>query len=132
MKAQQFLRSCHRANASLKCCSEISDRAGPLPGMGHDSSDGRERIFDAMVKFGNELILLLFSVLSLGDITDSDTDHTVRIGLDRAAADLDRDLAPALCYGKRLKLGAGRTSCHSGAKMSVQEHPDRLVDEFAR
>src|SRR5262245_37090783 len=111
MGAQQFLRSCHRANASLKCRSEISDRAGPLPGVGHDSSDGRERIFDAMVKFGNELILSLFSVPSLGDVTDSDTYNIVRVGLDRASADLDGNLAAALCYGKRLRLGAGQASC---------------------
>src|SRR5262245_35168854 len=111
MGAQQFLRSCHRANASLKCLSEISDRARPLRRVGHDSSDGRERIFDAMVKFGNELILSLFSVLSLGDIADSDTDNRVRVSLDWAAADLDGNLAPGLCYRIRLRLGAGQAGC---------------------
>src|SRR5262245_28391783 len=119
MGAQQFLRSCHRANASLKCLSEISDRARPLRRVGHDSSDGRERIFDAMVKFGNELILSLFSVLSLGDIADSDTYNIVRVGLDRASADLDGNLAAALSYGKRLSFGAGRAGCLFAEKMPV-------------
>src|SRR5262249_34879446 len=62
------MRCCHRANASLKCRSEICDRSGPLPGMGDDGSDGCERIFDAVVEFGIQDFAGLLGSPALGDV----------------------------------------------------------------
>src|SRR5215831_13387185 len=62
------MRCCHRANASLKSRSKISDRSAPLPGVGDDSSDGRERVFDAMIEFGIQDFAGLFGSLALGDV----------------------------------------------------------------
>jgi hypothetical protein len=62
------MRCCHRANASLKCRSEISDRSSPLLSVGDDSSDGCERVFDAVVEFGIQDFAGLFSSLALGDV----------------------------------------------------------------
>jgi hypothetical protein len=45
--------------------------------VGDDSSDGCERIFDAVVEFGIQDFAGLFGPLSLGDI-DADPDHPLR------------------------------------------------------
>src|SRR5262249_33463058 len=72
------MRCCHRANASLKCCGEIRDRSGPLPGMGDDSSHGRESVFDAMVEFGIQDFAGLLGSLALGNV-DVDADHPLGV-----------------------------------------------------
>src|SRR5262249_39759228 len=59
---------CHRANASLKSRSEISDRSALLLGVGDDSSDGRKRVLDAVVEFGVQDFTGLFGTLALGDV----------------------------------------------------------------
>src|SRR5215475_6563089 len=56
----------HGANASFKCRSKISDRSAPLLGVGDHRSDGRERVFDAVVKFGIQDFTSLFGSLALG------------------------------------------------------------------
>ena len=75
--AQQLMCCCHRANASLKCRSEFSDRSVPLPGVGDDSSDGRQRVFDAVVEFGIQEFAGLFGAFTLGDV-DIDAHHPFR------------------------------------------------------
>src|SRR5215467_1702321 len=66
--------SCHRANASLKCHREISNRSAPLPGLGNDSGDGCKRIFDAVVELGIQDFAGLFRSFALGDV-DVHADH---------------------------------------------------------
>src|SRR5262245_27301197 len=68
MGAQQFVCRCHRSNAPIKCRSEISNRSDPLPRVGNDSSDGRERVFDAVVEFSIQDFARLFGSLTLGDV----------------------------------------------------------------
>src|SRR5689334_11693896 len=68
MRTQQFVCRCHRANTSVERHCEIGDRSVPLPGVGNDSSDGRERIFDAMIEFGIQDFAGLFGLLALGDV----------------------------------------------------------------
>src|SRR5262245_53431046 len=68
MGAQQLMGCCHRANASLKCRSEINDRSAPLPGVRDHGSDGRERVFDAMIEFGIQDFVGFFGSLALGDV----------------------------------------------------------------
>src|SRR5436190_18910118 len=75
MGAQQLMRCCHRANPSLKCRTEISDRSAPLPGLGDDGTDGGEGVFDAMVELSIQDHSSLFGSLALGDI-DVDADQT--------------------------------------------------------
>src|SRR5215475_9753814 len=59
---------CHRANASLECRSEISDRSAPLPTVRDDSGDSCERVFDAVVEFGIQNFAGLFGSLALADV----------------------------------------------------------------
>src|SRR5262249_25413374 len=66
--AQQLMGCRHRANASLKRRSEISDRSAPLLGVGDDSSDGCERVLDTVVEFGIQDFAGLLGSLALGDI----------------------------------------------------------------
>src|SRR5262245_32195462 len=61
------MRCCHRANASLKCCSEISDRSA-LSTLRDDSGDGCERVFDAVVEFGIQDFAGLLGSLALADV----------------------------------------------------------------
>src|SRR5262245_55719412 len=68
------MRCCHRANAPLKCRSEISDRSAPLPTVRDDSGDSCERVFDAMVEFGIQNFAGLFGALALADV-DVHADH---------------------------------------------------------
>src|SRR5690349_21388905 len=68
----------HRANAPLKCRSEISDRSAPLPGVGDDGSDGCERIFNAVVQFGIQYFAALLGSLALGDV-DVHADQALRV-----------------------------------------------------
>src|SRR5262245_6262495 len=68
MRTQQFVCRCHRANTSVERYCEIGDRSVPSSGLGDDSSDGRERIFDAMIEFGIQNFAGLFGSLALGDV----------------------------------------------------------------
>src|SRR5262249_17601778 len=65
---------CHRANAPLKCRSEINDRSSPLPSVGDDGSDGRKRVFNAVVEFSIQDFSGLFGSLAISDV-DVHADH---------------------------------------------------------
>src|SRR5262244_980625 len=51
-----------------KTRSQRSLLSSPLPGVGDDSSDRCERVFDAMIEFGIQDFAGLFGSLALGDV----------------------------------------------------------------
>src|SRR5215471_11264340 len=68
------MRCRHRANASLKRIYETVDRSASPVGVGDECADGRESVFDAMVKFGIQDFAGLFGSLAFGDV-DLHADH---------------------------------------------------------
>ena len=74
--AQQFVRRCHRANASIERRCEIGNGSAPLPGVGDDSADGGKCVLDAMVELGQQSALLFLHPFALGYV-DADADDAV-------------------------------------------------------
>ena len=64
---QQLVRRRHRSKATIERGHEVCHRAACVQCMRGDGANGREHVLDAMVEFGNQNTLALFTAAPLGE-----------------------------------------------------------------
>ncbi len=69
-----------RLDPAIECGHKVWQRSSSLLGLSDDGGNCGQRIFDAVVEFSNQQVLLLLHVLPLGYV-DADTEHPLRVAV---------------------------------------------------
>ena len=69
-----------RLDPAIECGHKVWQRSSSLLGLSDDGGNCGQRIFDAVVEFSNQQMLLLLHLLPLGYV-DADTEHPLRVAV---------------------------------------------------